>query len=146
ENDLRDKPGSQLARDIRSKDEGNGIPLILLAVAMMPASELAPRVFSAGVTACIDSNVDLVLLAQALKMRLAGDADALARLARGEFVAEATNTSESSADAIAQGAEAEASIPEAKAVEPAAEEIPPEPEPPPEKEWPPARPRSGSPG
>lgn len=99
ENDLRDRPGSQLARDIRGRDEGNGIPLILLAGAMMPASELGPRVFSAGVTACIDATVDLSLLARALKMRLQGDADALGRLARGEFVPEpAAEQQESAAE------------------------------------------------
>lgn len=117
ENDLRDKPGSQLARDIRGRDEGNGIPLVLLAGAMMPAAELAPRVFSAGVTACIDSTVDPELLAEAMRLRLAGDADALGRLARGEFVSGAPPeiSREHSVEELDDAASAEASIAEAPA-------------------------------
>ncbi|HVO29147.1 MAG TPA: DUF4388 domain-containing protein, partial [bacterium] len=120
ENDLRDKPGSHLARDIRARDEGNGIPLVLLAGAMMPAAELAPRVFSAGVTACIDSTVDPDLLAGAMKMRLGGDADALGRLARGEFVlggeAPAEEVDRAEDTELDDAAAAEASIGEARAM------------------------------
>src|SRR3954465_4662203 len=123
ENDLRDRPGSQLARDIRGRDEGDGIPLILLAGAMMPAAELGPRVFSAGVTACIDMSVDPSHLAQAVKLRLQGDADALGRLARGEFVPEADEPAaeqqpgapENSITEIEDAARQEASIAEAPA-------------------------------
>ena len=43
ENDLRDRMGTDLCKEIRSRPEGEALPIILLAGPMMPASELTAR-------------------------------------------------------------------------------------------------------
>lgn len=84
ENDLRDRMGTDLAKDIRSRPEGESLPIILLAGPMMPAVELTPRAVKVGVTCCLDSSIPPEHIAQGLRALLEGDSSVLGRLVNGE--------------------------------------------------------------
>lgn len=84
ENDLRDRMGTDLAKEIRSRPEGESLPIILLAGPMMPAAELTPRAVKVGVTCCLDSSIPPEHIAQGLRALLEGDSSVLGRLVNGE--------------------------------------------------------------
>ena len=97
ENDLRDTPGLQLAKEMRSRPEGEAIPIVLLAGAMMPAAEIAGSAAKNGVTATIDATVDVNHLAIGLRALLEGDTAPMEKLVNGEAIDEGTSTSEAEA-------------------------------------------------
>lgn len=84
ENDLRDRTGVDLAREMRERPEGEALPIILLAGPMMPARELAPKAVKAGVTCCLDASLDPSHVAIGLRALLDGDDSVLGRLVNGE--------------------------------------------------------------
>ena len=83
ENDLSDRPGTELAKEIRNRPEGEVLPIILLAGPMMPAAELAPKAVQVGVTCCLDASLPAEQIAHGLRALLEGDDSVLARLVNG---------------------------------------------------------------
>src|SRR5579859_3961797 len=67
ENDLPDSPGLSVVKDMRSREEGRKIPIVLLAGPMMPARDLARRASDQGADVCVDSTVDRRALAEAVR-------------------------------------------------------------------------------
>jgi len=90
ENDLRDRMGTDLCKEIRSRPEGEALPIILLAGPMMPASELTARAVKVGVTCCLDSSLPAEHIARGLRALLEGDDSILARLVNGEALDDAS--------------------------------------------------------
>lgn len=84
ENDLPDRPGVQLAREMRATPEGEAIPIVLLAGAMMTAEELTASAVEAGITAVLNADVDKKQLAVAMLMLNRGDAGPMQMLVDGE--------------------------------------------------------------
>lgn len=84
ENDLPDRPGLEVAREMRESEAGAGVPIVLLAGPMMPASELTPRAVDAGVTVCVDVSTDRGSLAHAVAALLGGDSGPFERIVNGE--------------------------------------------------------------
>lgn len=89
ENDLRDRMGTDLCKEIRGRPEGEALPIILLAGPMMPASELTSRAVKVGATCCLDSTVPAEHIALGLRALLEGDDSILSRLVNGESLDEA---------------------------------------------------------
>src|SRR5687767_8892687 len=83
ENDLPDRAGLDLVADMRKMQEGESIPILLLAGPMMPADELAPRALERGVTACLDATIDRAKMAEAMTALIGGDAAPMQTLVNG---------------------------------------------------------------
>lgn len=83
ENDLRDRTGIDLAKEMRTRPEGEALPIILLAGPMMPAAELASKAVKVGVTCCLDASLDPSHIAIGLRALLDGDDSVLGRLVNG---------------------------------------------------------------